>query len=71
MEAYRADAIVQPDGKVTLDKVPFPAGQNVEVIVLSHLQPASSTSSYPLRGTPITYLDPTEPVSEQDWDAAS
>jgi hypothetical protein len=26
-------------------------------------------SPYPLRGTPIRYDDPMEPVAEADWDA--
>ncbi len=27
-------------------------------------------SRYPLRGTPVTLLSPTEPVAEADWEAA-
>jgi hypothetical protein len=31
--------------------------------------PANDTNPYPLRGLPIQYLDPTEPVALEDWDA--
>ncbi len=26
------------------------------------------TARYPLRGTPVDYRDPTEPVAESDWE---
>lgn len=35
-----------------------------------HVTPAESTK-YPLRGLPFTYVDPTEPVAEKEWEAAS
>jgi hypothetical protein len=31
--------------------------------------PTNDTNPYPLRGLPIQYLDPTEPVALEDWDA--
>jgi hypothetical protein len=31
--------------------------------------PSSDANPYPLRGLPIQYLDPTEPVALEDWDA--
>jgi hypothetical protein len=31
--------------------------------------PSSEVNPYPLRGLPIQYLDPTEPVALEDWDA--
>ncbi len=30
---------------------------------------AESAQRYPLRGTPLQYRDPTEPVVESDWGA--
>jgi YgiT-type zinc finger domain-containing protein len=39
------------------------------------LEPVDGTTdverSYPLRGAPIRYDDPTEPVAENDWEALS
>jgi len=31
--------------------------------------PTHDTNPYPLRGLPIQYFDPTEPVALEDWDA--
>ncbi len=71
MEAYRVETVVQPDGTVTLQDLPLPPGQGVEVIVLPHVIVPSPQAVYPLRGTEITYLEPTEPVASEDWESAS
>jgi hypothetical protein len=33
------------------------------------LPEAESATRYPLRGTPVYYEDPTEPVAESEWEA--
>lgn len=33
------------------------------------LPKAESATRYPLRGTPVYYEDPTEPVAESEWGA--
>jgi len=38
------------------------------VIVLPFAAAAASGSRYPLRGTPVTLLSPTEPVADAAWD---
>jgi hypothetical protein len=66
--AHRIEAVLGEDGKLSLDNLPFRAGQAVEVIVL----PAARTPTpphHPLRGTVLRYDRPTEPVGEADWDA--
>ena len=66
--AHRIEAVLTEDGKLSLDNLPFRAGQTVEVIVL----PAARTAApadHPLRGTVLRYDRPTEPVAESDWDA--
>lgn len=68
MQAYRIETHVQQDGTLTLQNVPLRAGEAVEVIILVRA-PESQTPQYPLRGLPIRYEGPTEPVAEQDWDA--
>ena len=70
MQAHRIRTTVLPDKSVTLEKLPFPAGQPVEIIVLPSDEPASTDGKYPLRGTPIQYANPTEPVAESQWEAA-
>ncbi|MDP3073871.1 MAG: hypothetical protein Q8N18_26545 [Opitutaceae bacterium] len=70
MQAHRAETTVSEDGVLTLRDIPFRRGDSVEVIVLPFPAPAASGSRYPLRGTPVTLLSPTEPVADADWEAA-
>jgi len=55
---------------ITLRDLPFRRGESVEVIVLPFAAVAAAGSRYPLRGTPVTFLAPTEPVADADWEAA-
>ena len=67
MQAYRLKTVVQKDGTLILNNLPLKAGSNIEVIIL--VQPVASArpNRYPLRGKPITYLNPMEPVAQSDW----
>ena len=69
MEAYRVEATVEQSGTLTLHDLPFQTGDPVEIIVLEREGPANSENPYPLRGTPIRYERPTDPVAEDDWEA--
>jgi uncharacterized membrane protein len=69
MQAYRVETTVQPDGSLVIRHLPLQAGEAVEVIVLVRPPLTATTHGYPLRGTPITYCDPTEPIAESDWEA--
>jgi hypothetical protein len=51
--AHRTEAVLSEDGKLSLDNLPFRAGQAVEVIVRPAARPAA----------------PTDPVADTDWDA--
>ena len=66
--AHRTEAVLSEDGKLSLDNLPFRAGQTVEVIVLPAASPPAS-GDHPLRGSVLRYDRPTEPVAEADWDA--
>ena len=48
----------------------FPAEARLLVTVLPEPAAATSGSRYPLRGTPVTLLSPTDPVADADWEAA-
>jgi hypothetical protein len=61
---------IDNDGTLKLNNLPFPAGESVEVIILTRSSTSPRRNSYPLRGTPVTYIDPTEPVAQTDWEAA-
>ena len=64
--AHHIDAVLSEDGKLSLDHLPFQAGQAVEVIVLPKNVPHVPDSG--LRGMVVRYDRPTEPVAEGDWD---
>lgn len=68
MQAYRVETIVDEDGELKLTKLPFRAGDRVEVIVLAQSEIPEGARRYPLRGTPIRYDRPTEPVGEAEWE---
>ena len=68
MYAHRVKTRLTQDGIVTLDKLPFQSGDVVEIIILALTPQKSEDNLYPLRGTPIEYKDPLEPVAEADWD---
>ena len=68
MQAYRVETEIQQNGTLTLENLPLRAGEAVEVIILVR-PPTNQESRYPLRGLPVQYIEPTEPVAEQDWEA--
>jgi len=70
MQAYRVETTLQQDGTLTLSDLPFHAGEAVEVIILIRSPTALRENRYPLRGTLISYINPTEPVAQEDWEAA-
>jgi len=70
MQAYRVETVLQSNGTVTLHHLPFQAGELIEIIVLARSAEAEICKSYPLRGMDIQYVQPTEPVAQDDWEAS-
>ena len=71
MQAYRVETTLEQDGTLTLSNLPlFRAGEAVEVIILVQPPGVVSHQRYPLRGTSVHYSEPTEPVAQEDWEAA-
>lgn len=68
--AHRIEVVLSEDGKLSLERLPFRAGQSVEVIVLPVIGPAPFAPSPSLQGSVIQYDRPTEPVAETDWGAS-
>ena len=66
MQAHRAETTVTEDGIITLRDVPFRRGESVEVIILPFPAPAPGHARYPLRGTPVKLVAPTEPLVDAD-----
>jgi hypothetical protein len=69
METIHVRAVIQPDGSLHLDGLPFSPGEEVEVTLQSKAQAKESSPRLSLKGTVLKYIDPTEPVAEDDWDA--
>jgi hypothetical protein len=69
MQAYRREITLANDGTLTLTDLPFRAGDRLEIIVLGYARPEAESARYPLRGKPIRYDNPTDPLAESDWEA--
>jgi hypothetical protein len=69
MNAHRVEATLESDGKLTLSELPFQAGDTVEVIILARATKSNGRHQYPLRGKPVEYREPTEPVAQDDWES--
>ncbi len=69
MQAYRIETTLQKDGTLTLQHLPFQAGEPIEIIILARSPEVQPSSRYPLRDTSIQYIEPTEPVAQSDWGA--
>jgi hypothetical protein len=67
MNAHKVEITLSHNGMLTLEGLPFHAGEMVEVIILERSDQQQTidshpTSSYPLRGKVIRYDDPLEPA---------
>jgi hypothetical protein len=69
MQAYKVETTLSEDGTLVLTHLPFRAGDRLEVIILGEPKPEPA-DRYPLRGAPLRYDDPTEPVAGDDWEAS-
>lgn len=70
LQAHRVETTLTQDGTLTLDGLPFEAGEAVEVIVLPGVPAYAPPNRYPLRGTPVRYQRPAALVDDVEWDAA-
>ena len=69
MLAHKVRGQMGENGSLTVENLPFAAGEEVEVIVLAEARKARDQKLYPLRGTIIQFIDPTSPVAADDWEA--
>ena len=68
METLITTATVQENSSLVIAKTPFRAGDIVEIIV-KHKSESQKQNKYPLRGKPLTYNEPIEPVADSEWEA--
>ena len=69
MLAHRIETTIKQDGTLTLENLPFHPGEFVEVIILSQPRQVMEQNRYPLRGTSVQYIDPSDPIAQDDWEA--
>ena len=64
--------VVGEDGSIRVDRLPFRAGQAVDVTIhpVSTVLTAPSSGRYPLAGVPVEYVEPFTGVAEGDWEAS-
>lgn len=60
---------VREDGTLVVDRLPFHAGQTVDVTVAEQEESAAATARYPMRGSVLRYENPFEPACPaDDWE---
>ena len=62
MQVYAYELTVKKKGSLTLENLPFNAGEKVEVIIIPRSSRHLAEKLYPFWGKPIIYLNPTDPV---------
>jgi hypothetical protein len=67
--AHRVEITRQQDGKLSLDNLPFHAGEAIGMILAAE-PPVQRSNPYPLRGAHVHYDRPFEPVVHDEWSAA-
>ncbi len=73
MAQHRLKTTVAGDGSITIRDLPFPAGEEVEVVVAvpDHSTEDVSVGRNPLRGSVRRFERPFEPASDaSDWEAS-
>jgi hypothetical protein len=70
MSVYRVEVKISEDGSLNLVGLPFRAGATVNVTIDDDGGAVMENRSYSLRGLPVQYVDPTEPVAAEDWESA-
>lgn len=68
MQAFRTEAVIAQNGKLSLKGLPFHKGDQVEIIILTQKRKETS-ERYPLRQKQVHYERPFDGVSENDWTA--
>lgn len=71
MQTYRVEVTISDNGTLLINNLPFQAGDKVEVFVRSYESKLDKTTPYPLRGTPIQYINPFDSVAEDAWGVLS
>ena len=71
VQAFRLETSLKRNGTLTIDDLPYRAGDCVEVIVLPQPNAAPTSAPYPLRGLQVRYDRPFDSVASTDWNASN
>ncbi|MGD0813752.1 MAG: hypothetical protein ABSA83_09125 [Verrucomicrobiota bacterium] len=66
MQTFHAETVVEKDGKLHLEDVPFEEGESVHVFVSS----VTTVTRHPLKGSVLKFEQPLAPVAGEDWESA-
>ncbi|MBI3118711.1 MAG: hypothetical protein HYZ00_08505 [Candidatus Hydrogenedentes bacterium] len=75
MSLYTARVVVEENGKLVLDNLPFSAGEMVNIDIETfqakeYVSGGHRGIDHPLRNMPYVYIDPFEPAAPpEEWDA--
>jgi hypothetical protein len=65
MQTFHAEIVVEKDGKLHLDHLPFSEGESVHVFVSA----ATPVTKDALKGSVLKYERPLASVAEEDWES--
>jgi hypothetical protein len=66
---YFTEALLEKNGVLTLEGLPFKKGQKVEITVFSvKLSPEPLEDPFILRNEPLLDQAPFEPIATEDWE---
>ena len=68
---HRTETSVEQNGTITLRGLPFHKGDKVVVVITTHPASKPHSTRYSLRGLPVEYKQPFDPVAEDDWSVLS
>lgn len=66
METFKTETVIKKNHKLEINNLPFQDGDKVEVMIKKKSD--EKGDDYLMMGEPITYINPFEPVAEDDWD---
>jgi hypothetical protein len=69
MNTYHLETLMPKDGSVLLSGLPFKKGEKIDITLRTLKEVNVEQLEKELQGSVLFYIDPTEPVGEDDWEA--
>jgi len=69
MQTLHIEAICSETGVIILRDLPIEVGDAFEIVVIPRSPAPPTHNQFPLRGESAEYLQPFEPVADDDWEA--